>query len=128
LLPAAALLAGRWMKREATIWLTIIVTLLGTAWALPGSLSAASLLVAIALAVRAFKCPTSTEPDQAPEPRGEPYRTAGSESQPERPLPRTVFIAATRSQRLRYLMASLGSLHLALWSADYTGGSWPEHL
>ncbi len=128
LLPAAALLACRWMKRESTLWLTILVTLVGTAWALPSSLSAASLLVAITLAVRAFKRPTSTEPNQAPERLGKPYRTAKSETPAKCPLPRTVFIAAPRAHQLRYLMASLGSLHLALWCAHYTGGSWPEHL
>lgn len=130
LVPAAALLTTRWLRRERAVWALAVLTLALVALTDAPSLPFTALMVAIALALRALRAPSEPVPAAAA-PLEPPYRGAGRPPVAEitaDAMPGTSFGPADRAARERLLVGAISSLHLAAWTTLAPGGLWCPHL
>lgn len=128
LVPAALLLATRWMRREASVGCSVTGTLLLVGWVMPDRMSTAAVMAAVVLCLRALRRPTKLV-DRVDEPRSTaPYRVPGGEESPRPVAARLSFARAPRDSMLRLLGGSVSCLYLAAWTADWSGGPLPEHV
>jgi hypothetical protein len=128
LLPVGLLLATRWMRLEASVWLTTTGTLLLVGWMMPGAMSSAAIMAASVLCLRALRRPTWSEQGIDEARSTAPYRVPRT-GEPPRPRPAT--LSFTRSERESMLRLSIGafcSLYLSVWTIGWSGGSLPEHV
>ena len=128
LLPAALLLATRWMHSEAAVWCAATGTLLFVGWRMPGSMSSVALMSASVLCLRALRRPTWID-DATDEPRSTaPYRVPRTGEPPQRRPATLVFLRETRDAMLRLLIGSFCGVYLSAWMSGWSGGSLPEHV
>jgi hypothetical protein len=126
LLPVAVLLATRSVRRERSLWATVLATLVVVAIAMPGRLSFTALLCAAVLGLRALRAPVFEQAARAPTSAG-PYR--GSEQDEGSPARMHVtFVRAPRDAMMRLLTGSLFAAYLSAWTLGWAGGPWPDHL
>ncbi len=125
LAPPVALLATRWIRREGATWAVAAGTLLATALLSPALLSPAALMVAAVLALRALRAPARRAEAGAPT-SAPPYR--GGAMSPPAPPSELSFARARPAALRRLLLGAAWSVHLALWTAGWSGGPWPEHV
>jgi len=126
LFAAATLLATRWMRTEAGVWIAVIIALFGVANLEPGALCSAATMAAVVLALRGWRPQVVTVPRAASAMAAHPYRLPGlppgaaAETESHRPV-------WDRPEALRLYLGALVLVWLALWSAGWQGGAWPAH-
>lgn len=123
LFAAATLLATRWMKTEAGVWIAVILALVGVAHLEPVALCSAATMAALVLALRGWRPQPVTVSRAASPTAAHPYRLPpGSAPETESYRP-----AWHRPEARRLYLGALVLLWLALWSAGWQGGAWPAH-
>lgn len=128
LLPAALLLATRWMRSEFAVWCAAAGTLLLVDRVIPSSMSSAALMAAGVLCLRALRTPTWTD-HGIDEPRSTaPYRAPRTGEPPGHRPAILCFTRAKRDSLLRLSIGSLSCLYLSAWTSGWSGGSLPEHM
>lgn len=125
LAPPAALLATRWIRREGATFAVAGATLVATALLAPALLSPAALMAAVVLTLSALRAPVRHALQSASS-FAPPYR--GATPAPPAPPSELAFARARPAARRRLLLGAGVSLHLALWTAGWSGGPWPEHV
>jgi hypothetical protein len=127
LVPVALLLASRFVRGEAWVWVIVAVALVFVGHALPALLSFAAFLSAIVFGLHALRKPSYEQAEVAPPPVKTPYRTpeCRAASQPRVSLS---FGLASRASMLRLFAGALFATYLSLWTAGWSGGALPEHV
>ncbi len=127
LLPAAILLATRWLRGEVAVWCTTTLTLLVVGEAMPAWFASSALIASATLALRALRLPVATI-DDAPPPRiAPPYRMRDVEPSPWIGATHVRFSLAPRSSRIRLLTGAVVATYLALWTVGWSAAGWPQH-
>ena len=122
----AALLATRFARGEASVFAWVIGTLAVIGIAAPESFALTALMGGVALALRALRQPVRIAPEAPESLPNAPYRANAPEPAP--PTATVVYALAPRAARLRLLLGTAACTHLALWTIDWTGGAWPDHV
>lgn len=132
LVPAAALLCTRLVRRETTTWLVVLGTLGFVLVHAPQLLSTTAGMAAATLCLRALRQPgRPVAPPVVPATPGDVYRVDATlpPAPPPTPLPSPrPFVMAPRDERLRLLTGAAGCLYLAVWTQGWSGGPWPSHV
>ncbi|WP_394830224.1 hypothetical protein LVJ94_27320 [Pendulispora rubella] len=122
MLPAAALLAVRWIRRESRIWLLVGAVLVLAACFLPDTFALHAVVAAMALGARAWP---RLGADAAATASPSPYRTV--EASPPRGPDAAVVVALGDAARMRLFVAAIAASYLAVWTLGWSGGPWPAH-
>jgi hypothetical protein len=127
LVPAAALLATRAVRRESQVWIAVTATLAVVAMIAPPLFAITALMAAVTLTVRAFRHPhrvsDANEPAVAP-----PFRTGVDRSVAASPPPAAWILSpASPAVQRRLLVGALFASYLAAWTFDWSLGPWPVH-
>lgn len=124
----------RWVRRESRVWAVVTLACLVTARLMPGGLSLVLLLTAATLALRAYaarfasRVVTETWVQQQDLMHG-PYRAGDDEGDsPVRLTPRQLLVSDEGASMRRLLTGSVSALYLSLWTLEYTGAAWPDHI
>jgi hypothetical protein len=121
LAPVLPLVAARRMRSDAWRVVTLGVTLLLTARLVPPAFSAAALLVAAALGLRAMEASRAVSVVSSRQASGAgPYRT-GSDEQ-------TAETRVTAASVQGWWIGAAASVYLSAWTLGWSGGPWPAHL
>jgi hypothetical protein len=129
LLPVALLLSTRWLGRELGVWCVASATVIFVGLAMPSFFSVTAFLAAGALALRAMREPVDVVLELDPNDPGAAYRSAPFDAPPLRSTSPslTVFAQAGRPALTRLFTGSVSGVYLSLWTATWTGGTWPTH-
>jgi hypothetical protein len=129
LLPVALLLSTRWLGRELGVWCIASATVIFVGLAMPRFFSVTAFLAAGALALRALREPVTVVLELDPNEPGVAYRSAPFDTPPLRSTPPelTMFTQAGRPALTRLFTGSVSGVYLSLWTATWTGGTWPTH-
>jgi hypothetical protein len=123
LVPVAPLMATRWIRQETKVMAIVTATLVVVAAFFPEALSAAATMSAIALGLHALRRPAPPAPHEGPTML---YRGASLD---EGDTPRVALFEPTPARsRTRCFAAAALALHLALWTAAWSGGAFPAHV
>lgn len=130
LIPIVPLIATRFVKSEASLWVLVTTTLGFTGLVLPAELPLASLISALSLALRAWVVSQTPPPRAASEPSDVgPYRAvfgeATSGAAPAIASPAVWPVGISAVQRL--VTGAIGLTYLAAWS-QLAGESFPRHV
>lgn len=121
--PAALLVATRFLRTEVRTWLVTGAVLSLTALAFPSAFATTAFVAAIVLALRALSVKrerTTTVSVAAP---AGPYRAGDGARSVE-----TVVAVDPRPMTARFFVGSALSLYFAIWTIDWAGGPWPAHV
>lgn len=129
LVPVAALLTTRWVRREVYLWGVVATTLLLVAVAMPAFFSLSCAMAGVVFALRALRQPSMEEPTDAAQVLTSPYRTVPDDpSSSSWSLPTVTFALAERRTMVRLLSGSVFCAYISVWMLGWSGGSWPDHL
>lgn len=127
LAPIAPLVAVRWIRRESRVWCAVAASFVLAVTAMPASFSAAALVAAAALALRAWRASQAvagapSEPRAVP-----PYRAFATDERPA-PSPPPLLVMPSGPAAARRLLTGAGfALYLSAWTVSWSGGAWPAH-
>lgn len=125
LAPIALLLATRWIACERRVLASIVVTLGYVATSSPDLFSETALMAAAVLTLHALRKPRNPG-DAVSSPPRDHYRGAAIPAQPE-PF-ETSFTPSVGAALIRQLAWAGYALHLAAWTASWSGDAWPAHV
>jgi hypothetical protein len=126
LVPAAVLIATRFLRSESRVWAAVAATLVIVARIQPQLFSLCAVMAAATLVMRAYRhlqrrvaLPGAS--------MASPFR--GSDGEPAEAIAvvEWVFAPASTSARRRLLAGALFASYLALWTVGWSGGPWPLH-
>jgi hypothetical protein len=125
--PVAMLLATRWLQRERTVFAVVVATLIVTAARIPDLFPPVALMSAIVFALHALRKPSVPKPLEPPLGLADAYRGACA-TEEKTATPEPGFELAPRATRTRQLAWAGYAVYLAVWTASWSGGAWPDHL
>jgi hypothetical protein len=126
LVPAAALLATRWLTTELTVWAAVSTTLGTVAMLAPTSLALASCMGALTLLLRAWSARTSVRRASAGERPSDVYRRPGEGGPAETREPEMVE-RIDANAAARFVTGAVFALWVGAWTVGYRGGDLPVH-
>ena len=127
LVPAALLVATRFMRSEARVWAATTALLAIVAITAPHLFAITALMSAATFALRAWRHLQQTASSQTAH-SAPPFRAENVDPTVTIALPAWDLAPAPPAMRQRLLVGSLFAGYLAMWTVDWQGGPWPSHV